>query len=173
MTATECRCNANDAMMKCKTLLKCEKNPTTEEITYHISGKGKSWSYEYGKLYPGCYNYLLGGSLIFLCQIILILRFWGSLLPCPGGSFRQVAWGASAAFIWSARGTSALTHVIVLLWLVLTITLVWHHWLLTLWIVIDEIEWMSITKCRDFCKRMIQKLSFSFPQKAYQSSFGT
>src|SRR3954465_11311012 len=25
---------------------------------------------------------------------------------------------------------------------------------------------MSITKCRDFCKRMIQKLSFSFPQKA-------
>ena len=27
---------------------------------------------------------------------------------------------------------------------------------------------MSITKCRDFCKRMIQKLSFSFPQKAFR-----
>ena len=25
---------------------------------------------------------------------------------------------------------------------------------------------MSITKCRDFCKRMIQKLSFSFPLKS-------
>ena len=32
------------------------QNPTTEEITYRISGKGKSWSYEYGKLYPGRYN---------------------------------------------------------------------------------------------------------------------
>ena len=27
---------------------------------------------------------------------------------------------------------------------------------------------MSIIKCRDFCKRMIQKLSFSFPQKAFR-----
>src|SRR3954462_1028689 len=27
---------------------------------------------------------------------------------------------------------------------------------------------MSITKCRDFCKRMSQKLSFSFPQKAFR-----
>ena len=45
--------------MKCKTWTKCktnDKKPTTEEITYRISGKGKSWSYEYGKLYPGCYN---------------------------------------------------------------------------------------------------------------------
>ena len=32
------------------------QNPTTEEISYRISGKGKSWSYEYGKLYPGRYN---------------------------------------------------------------------------------------------------------------------
>ena len=38
---------------KCKTT---DKNPTTEEIINHISGKGKSWSYEYGKLYPGRYN---------------------------------------------------------------------------------------------------------------------
>ena len=28
---------------------------------------------------------------------------------------------------------------------------------------------MSITKCRDFAKRMSQKLSFSFPQKAFRS----
>ena len=27
---------------------------------------------------------------------------------------------------------------------------------------------MSITKCRGFCKRMSQKLSFSFPQKAFR-----
>src|SRR4051812_41344686 len=27
---------------------------------------------------------------------------------------------------------------------------------------------MSITKCRGFCKRMNQKLSFSFPQKAFR-----
>ena len=33
-----------------------DKNPTTEEIINHISGKGKSRSYEYGKLYPGRYN---------------------------------------------------------------------------------------------------------------------
>ena len=32
------------------------KNPTMKELTYRISGKGKSWSYEYGKLYPGRYN---------------------------------------------------------------------------------------------------------------------
>ena len=32
------------------------QNPTMEEITYRISGKGKSWSYEYGKLYPGRYS---------------------------------------------------------------------------------------------------------------------
>ena len=32
-----------------------DKKPTTKEITYHISGKGKGWSYEYGKLYPGRY----------------------------------------------------------------------------------------------------------------------
>ena len=32
------------------------QNPTTEEITYRISGKGKSWSYKYGKLHPGCYT---------------------------------------------------------------------------------------------------------------------
>ena len=59
MTATECRCNANDAMMKCMTWTKCktkDKNPSTEKITYRISGKGKSWSYEYGKLYPGRYS---------------------------------------------------------------------------------------------------------------------
>ena len=35
------------------------QNPTTKEITYHISEKGKSWSYEYGKLYPGCYTNLV------------------------------------------------------------------------------------------------------------------
>ena len=38
---------------KCKTT---DKNPTMKEILYRISGKGKSWSYEYGKLYPGRYN---------------------------------------------------------------------------------------------------------------------
>ena len=27
-----------------------------KEISYCISGKSKSWSYEYGKLYPGRYN---------------------------------------------------------------------------------------------------------------------
>ena len=32
------------------------QNPTMEKITYRISGKGKSWSYEYGKLYLGRYN---------------------------------------------------------------------------------------------------------------------
>ena len=32
------------------------QNPTTKEITYHIAGNGKSWSYKYGKLYPGRYN---------------------------------------------------------------------------------------------------------------------
>ena len=32
------------------------QNPTTEEISYSIPEKGKSWSYEYGKLYPGRYN---------------------------------------------------------------------------------------------------------------------
>ena len=45
--------------MRCITRTKCkttDKNPTTEEIINHISGKGKSWSYEYGKLYPGRYN---------------------------------------------------------------------------------------------------------------------
>src|SRR3954471_22065972 len=35
---------------------KQNKNPTTKEISYRISGKGKSWSYEYGKLHPGRYN---------------------------------------------------------------------------------------------------------------------
>ena len=45
--------------MRCKTWTKSKtkyKNPTTEEIINHISGKGKSRSYEYGKLYPGRYN---------------------------------------------------------------------------------------------------------------------
>ena len=45
--------------MRCITRTKCktnDKNPTTKEISYRISGKGKSWSYEYGKLYPGRYN---------------------------------------------------------------------------------------------------------------------
>ena len=45
--------------MRCITRTKCkttDKNPTTEEIINHISGKGKSRSYEYGKLYPGRYN---------------------------------------------------------------------------------------------------------------------
>ena len=59
MMATEFQCNANDAMMKCMTRTKCktkDKNPTTKEISYSISRKGKSWSYEYGKLYPGHYN---------------------------------------------------------------------------------------------------------------------
>ena len=32
-----------------------------------------------------------------------------------------------------------------------------------------EIEWMSITKCRDFANQLSQKLTFSFPQKAFQS----
>ena len=33
-----------------------DKNPTMKEISYHIAGNGKSWSYNYGKLHPGCYN---------------------------------------------------------------------------------------------------------------------
>ena len=33
-----------------------DKNPTTKEITYRISGKGKSWSYGYGKLHSGRYT---------------------------------------------------------------------------------------------------------------------
>ena len=45
--------------MRCITRTKCkttDKNPTTEEKSYRISGKDKSWSYEYGKLYPERYN---------------------------------------------------------------------------------------------------------------------
>ena len=45
----------HDEMQRTKSKTK-DKNPTTEEITYRISRKGKSWSYEYGKLYPGRYN---------------------------------------------------------------------------------------------------------------------
>ena len=60
----QCRCNAHDAMIwnarhekkKKKENKTKEKNPTMKEISYRISGKGKSWSYEYGKLYPGRYN---------------------------------------------------------------------------------------------------------------------
>ena len=47
--------------MRCITRTKCktnDKNPTTKEISYSISGKGKSQSYEYGKLYPGRYTYV-------------------------------------------------------------------------------------------------------------------
>ena len=33
--------------------------------------------------------------------------------------------------------------------------------------VIDEIEWMIITKCRDFAKQMSQKLSSTFQQKSF------
>ena len=33
-----------------------DKNPTTKEISYRISGKSKSRSYKYGKLHPGRYN---------------------------------------------------------------------------------------------------------------------
>ena len=33
-----------------------KQNPTTEGISYHIAENGKSWSYKYGKLHPGCYN---------------------------------------------------------------------------------------------------------------------
>src|SRR4051812_6151943 len=33
-----------------------KENPTTEGISYHIAENGKSWSYKYGKLHPGCYN---------------------------------------------------------------------------------------------------------------------
>ena len=32
------------------------KTQPRREIIYHIAGNGKSWSYEYGKLYPGRYN---------------------------------------------------------------------------------------------------------------------
>ena len=45
--------------MRCITRTKCktnDKNQTTKEISYSISGKGKSQSYEYGKLYPGRYT---------------------------------------------------------------------------------------------------------------------
>src|SRR3954469_24440368 len=33
-----------------------KENPTTEGISYHIAGNGKSGIYKYGKLYPGRYN---------------------------------------------------------------------------------------------------------------------
>ena len=33
-----------------------DKNPTMKGISYRIPGKGKSRSYKYGKLHPGCYN---------------------------------------------------------------------------------------------------------------------
>src|SRR4051812_20939109 len=48
--------------MKCMTRTKCKmkKNPTTEGISYHIAENGKSWSYKYGKLHPGCYTDPLG-----------------------------------------------------------------------------------------------------------------
>ena len=36
-----------------------------KEISYRISGKGKSWSYEYGKLYPGRYTFLPGQIFVF------------------------------------------------------------------------------------------------------------
>src|SRR3954469_7034992 len=44
--------------MKCMTRTKCKMKeyPTTEGISYHIAENGKSWSYKYGKLHPGCYN---------------------------------------------------------------------------------------------------------------------
>ena len=45
--------------MKCKTWTQCKTKGKTQprrKIIYRISGKGKSWSYEYGKLHPGCYN---------------------------------------------------------------------------------------------------------------------
>ena len=45
--------------MKCMTWTKCktkDKNPTTEEMSYHIAGNGKSWRYKYGMLHPGRYN---------------------------------------------------------------------------------------------------------------------
>ena len=32
------------------------QNPTMKEISQHIAGNGKSWSYNYGKLHPGRYN---------------------------------------------------------------------------------------------------------------------
>lgn len=43
----------NDTKHKCETR---DKNPTTKEISYHIAGNGKSWSYKDGKFHPGCYN---------------------------------------------------------------------------------------------------------------------
>ena len=33
-----------------------DKNPTMKEISYHIAGNGKSWSYKYGMLHLGRYN---------------------------------------------------------------------------------------------------------------------
>src|SRR3954464_429455 len=47
--------------MKCMTRTKStmKENPTTEGISYHIAGNGKSWSYKYGKLHLGCYNKLV------------------------------------------------------------------------------------------------------------------
>ena len=45
--------------MRCITRTKSkttDKNPTTKEVSYSITEKGKSRSYEYGKLYPGRYN---------------------------------------------------------------------------------------------------------------------
>ena len=43
-------------MQDMKKMQNKRQNPTTKEISYRISGKGKSWSYEYGKLYLGRYN---------------------------------------------------------------------------------------------------------------------
>ena len=45
--------------MRCITRTKCktnDKKPNHEGKSQHIVENGKSWSYEYGKLHPGCYN---------------------------------------------------------------------------------------------------------------------
>ena len=45
-----------DEMHDMNKMQKQGQNPTTKEITYHIAGNGKSWSYNYGKLQLGRYN---------------------------------------------------------------------------------------------------------------------
>ena len=55
-----CRCNAHDAMRwdawHEHNALQATVTQPRRKISYHISRKVKSWSYEYGKLYPGRYN---------------------------------------------------------------------------------------------------------------------
>ena len=65
-----------------------DKNPTTKEISYRISEKGKSRSYEYEKLYP--------------------VRYTGhQIRGTSTGYWRTTEWGELAADIGNRKGCAA------------------------------------------------------------------